>query len=282
MKKNQTATQPQKSRLQRVKEGGIETLPFQEDYLVVDTNDLVENPANERKTFRNMEGLIATVKSSGILEPLIVEPLENGKYIVKLGARRLRAAKAAGIKQIPVIATEVDKSPLRRRKSIISNLQREDIGPVELAEGLQALLDEDSTITNQTALAKTIGKQKDWVSSVLKILTLPPALLARLRTSKRSIPYGVIIEIARLKDKTHQNNLIQDVLEGRTRENIREKINQLKGKKTSTEEKKPRMKYSTDHNVDIIIQSKTSTLTLDREINGLTQALKKAKSRRKS
>ena len=64
----------------------------------------------------------------------------------------------------------------RRVKSIISNVQREDVGPVEMAEALQSLLDEDEKIKTQEDLARLIGKDKTWVSGMLRILTLPVEL----------------------------------------------------------------------------------------------------------
>lgn len=280
MKSTQTADQP--SRLQRVKQGGIETLPTQEEHRVVSIDRLVENPDNERKTFRNMAGLVATVKSSGILEPLIVEPYSDGKLLVKMGARRLRAAKAAGLEKVPIIISEPDKSAVRRRKSIISNVQREDIGPVEMAEGLQALLDEDDEIKTQRDLARAIGKDETWVSGMLRILSLPTELQRKLGTSQVSIPYDAVMRIARLDEEGAQGRLVEAVVNGATNRDIREQIDTIKGKApvSSLNPKKPKRVYSTDCDATVIVQSLTETLTREQRIRALAQAFKAAKKDR--
>jgi len=277
---NQTTTPAQPSRLQRIKQGNIETLPTQEEHRVVGIERLIENPENERKTFRNMEGLIATVKSSGILEPLIVEPAGDGKLMVKIGARRLRAAKAVGLTKVPVIISQPDEGPTRRRKSLISNLQREDIGPVEMAEGLQSLLDEDDEIKSQTDLAQAIGKPKSWVSDMRRILTLPTELQAKVRTSELSVAHDSVITIARLEDNLQQQRLVKALLGGATVRDIRQEVGQLKGKPQSAEPKKPKEVYSTSHDATVIVQSLTATLSHKQVLKALEEALAKAKSSR--
>lgn len=269
---------PQLSRLERVKRGNIQALPTQEEHRVVSIDRLVENPDNERKTFRNMDGLIATVKSAGILEPLIVEPSADSKLMVKIGARRLRAAKAVGLTRVPVIISQADESSTRRRKSLISNLQREDIGPVEMAEGLQALLDEDDEIETQRELAAAIGKRETWVSDILRILTLPPRLQQKLRTSEVSIPYDAVMRIARVEGEKNQKELVGAVLKGATNRDIREQIDALKGKRAAATPKKPKEVYSTSHNATVIVQSLTERLTRDQKIEALKEALRKAKA----
>jgi ParB family chromosome partitioning protein len=275
---NQPISPAQPSRLQRIKEGNIETLPTQEEHRVVNIERLIENPENERKTFRNMDGLIATVKSSGILEPLIVEPTDEGKLMVKIGARRLRAAKAAGLTRVPVIISKPDDAPLRRRKSIISNLQREDIGPVEMAEGLQSLLDEDGGMS-QTDLAQAIGKPKSWVSDMLRILTLPSELQVKVRTSELSVAHDSVITIARLTDNDQQQRLVKALLDGATVRDIRQQVGEIKGKpQQPTEPKKPKAVYSTSHDATVIVQSLTETLPHGQVIKALEEALDKARS----
>lgn len=274
---NKPTTEAQPSRLQLIKQGNIETLPTQEEHRVVSIERLIENPDNERKTFRNMEGLIATVKSSGILEPLIVEPTVDGKLLVKIGARRFRAAKAVGLTKVPVIISAREEGSTRRRKSIISNLQREDIGPVEMAEGLQALLDEDDEIGTQTELAQAIGKPKSWVSDMLRILSLPTNLQAKVRTSEHSIAHDAVINIARLTDNHQQQRLVKALLDGATVRDIRQEVDAIKGKPQSTGPKKPKWVYSsTGQDATVVVQSHDSILTKERRIKALKEALAEA------
>ena len=189
-----------KSRLDLVREG-VGTGVAKRGRFVVSVDKVVEDPRNERKTFRNMDGLIASIEAVGVIEPLTVTPEEDGTYRIITGHRRFRAAKAAGLDTVEVLIRDPETEQARRRKSIVSNVQREDLGPVEAAEGLQALLDEDDAIHTQEGLATVLGKSKQWVSEMLRILTLPPRLQEKVRTSELTLPYDAITRVARLLDE---------------------------------------------------------------------------------
>ena len=217
-----------KSRLDLVKEGVLSqsTLPKRGRF-VVSIHKLLEDPKNERRTFRNMDGLIASVKAHGIIEPITVTA-EGESYRILTGHRRFRAAKAVGLAEIEVIAREPDDALTRRRKSIVSNVQREDIGAVELAEALQTLLDEDPNIKTQRQLAAAIGKGEDWVSAMLRILSLPAKLQEKLGTSQVSVSYDNVILIARTEDVEFQKELVDAVLKGESVREIRGRIAERK------------------------------------------------------
>lgn len=218
-----------KSRLDLVKEGVLSqsSLPKRGRF-IVSIRKLLEDPNNERRTFRNMEGLIASVKAHGIIEPITVTA-EAESYRILTGHRRFRAAKAAGIAEIEVIVRDPEDALTRRRKSIISNVQREDIGAIEMAEALQTLLDDDRNIGTQRQLATMIGKSEQWVSDMLSILTLPVPLQQKLRASVVSVPYDSAMRIARTNDKSMQNELIEAALKGESSREIRGRIAERKG-----------------------------------------------------
>lgn len=224
------------SRLQLVREKGKGAIPAipKRGAQLLSIDLIVEDPKNERKTFNNMEGLVDTVRAMGVIEPLTVTQFDDGKYMVVTGHRRLRAAKIAGLKQLRVVITDPEEGQARRRRSIVSNVQREDVPPVELAEALQAILDEDPAVKTQRDLAKMIGKRESWVSDMLRILTLPPALQQELRTSETTVPYDAIMRISRVDDAKLQKGLVKDVLDGKPNREIRARIDQAKGKKTPT------------------------------------------------
>ena len=217
-----------KSRLDLVKEGVLSqnTLP-KKGRFVVSIHKLLEDPHNERRTFRGMEGLIASVKIHGIVEPITVTA-EGENYRILTGHRRFRAAKAAGLTEVEVIAREPEDALTRRRKSIVSNVQREDIGAVELAEALQSLLDEDNALTTQRQLAALIGKSEQWVSDMLSILTLPAIQQEQLRTSEVSVSYDSTMRIARTRDAALQAELIKAALAGESARDIRRRIAERK------------------------------------------------------
>ena len=223
------------SRLQLVREKGKGAIPAipKRGAQLLDIDLIVEDPKNERKTFNNMKGLVDTVKAMGVIEPLTVTQFDDGKYMIVTGHRRLRAAKIAGLKQLRVVITDPEEGQARRRRSIVSNVQREDVPPVELAEALQAILDEDPAVKTQRDLAKMIGKRESWVSDMLRILTLPAALQQELRTSEAVVPYDAIMRISRQPDAKFQKGLVKDVLDGKSNREIRAKIDEAKGKKVT-------------------------------------------------
>jgi ParB family transcriptional regulator, chromosome partitioning protein len=227
-----------KSRLDLVKEGVLSqsTLPKRGRF-IVSIHKLLEDPNNERRTFRGMEGLIASVKMHGIVEPITVTAEGDG-FRILTGHRRFRAAKAAGLTEVEVIARDPEDAVTRRRKSIVSNVQREDIGAVEMAEALQTLLDEDESIQTQRQLAAVIGKGEAWVSEMLGILRLPAMLQEKLRTSEVTVPYDSAMKIAHNRDVDFQKELVSAVLKGETVREIRQRIAEKKPVNLAATEKR--------------------------------------------
>lgn len=272
------------SRLDLVRAGQKFDLP-RTGRMVVGIEKIAEDPHNERKVFRNMDGLIESVKAMGVIEPITVTALESGLYQIITGHRRYRAAKIAGLPQIEVLIREPDEERVRRQKSIVSNVQREDIGPVEMAEALQSLLDDDNEIDSQDKLAGVIGKDKTWVSRILRILDLPTPLRAKVATSQLSIPYDAVASIARLNDVSLQEQLIDELLAGGSVRTIRDRIQEHKGvvKNPSNDEKtrsdpKPKQVFHTAQKATVIIQSETKQhLSSARTIAALQEALKAAR-----
>ena len=101
---------------------------------IVSIDKLVEDPENERKTFDDMDDLVASIKASGVVEPLTVTDLGDGIYQIVTGHRRFRGAKLAGLAQLEVLIREPEEKWERRKKSLISNIQRADIRPLPLPE----------------------------------------------------------------------------------------------------------------------------------------------------
>ena len=239
--------------------------------LVVSIYKLKEDPHNERKTFRNMDGLIASVKAVGLIEPITVTAEAEDTYRIITGHRRFRAAKAAGLEQVEVLIREPEDEQARRQKSIISNVQREDIGPVEMAEALQALMDEDKGIKTQDDLASLIGKDKAWVSGML-----PAKLQRKVGTSQLTVSYDSMIRVARLDEIQEQERLIEAVLGGATHREIREEIDRIKGKPAGPvagTAPKPKRVFHTKHKATVIVQAETTHLTSDQVIEALQEAL---------
>lgn len=272
---------PGKTRIDLVRDGHLAGAgPIKrEGRLIVSLDKLIEDPRNERKTFRNMEGLIASVKAVGLLEPLVVTPIDGGRYQIVFGHRRYRALKAAATTEAEVIVRHPEAEHERRLKSIVSNVQREDVGPVEMAEALQALIDEDDRIKEQDDLAKLIGKDKAWVSGMLRILTLPAALQRKVGTSQLSLSYDTMIRIARLDDPAEQKRLVDAVLHGATVREVRQHISQVKTAKGDPKRSaapKPKRVFHTNYKASVIVQATGARLTPDQCAMALKQAAQQA------
>lgn len=270
------------SRLDLVRSGQKFDIP-RTGRLVVGVEKVVEDPRNERKTFRNMEGLVASIRAVGLIEPLTVVALDDGRYQIITGHRRYRAAREVGLTTLEVLIREPEEERTRRQKSIVSNVQREDVGPVELAEALQELLDEDG-IESQAALAGVIGKDKTWVSRILRILTLPVHLRQKVATSQLSIPYDAVASIARLEDVAVQEQLVDELLAGGSVRDIRDRIADHKGEPRPARDgadrqaPKPKQVYHTGQKATVIVQSEnTRSLSSERVIAALQEALKAAR-----
>jgi len=125
--------------------------------------------------------LSESIKSQGILQPLLVRPRKSGGYELIAGERRLRAARLAGLSKVPILVREVDDQTALML-SLIENLQREDLDPLEEAEAYRRLLTEFGH--TQEALSQRVGKDRATVSNVLRLLKLPDDIKDDLREGR--------------------------------------------------------------------------------------------------
>jgi ParB family chromosome partitioning protein len=132
------------------------------------------NPLQPRRHFssESLEGLAASIKAQGLLQPILVRPKEGeeGRYQVIAGERRLRAARLAGLERVPVIVRAVDDRNALTL-TLLENLQREDLRPIELAQGLKELVERFGL--TQAELARGLGVSREQVSNTLRLLKLP-------------------------------------------------------------------------------------------------------------
>lgn len=142
------------------------------------------NTLNPRKIFNeeDLDDLVRSVAEKGILQPVVVRPVNDGQnYQIVAGERRWRAAQKAGLHQIPALVRELsDKEVLEI--ALIENVQRADLNPVEEAHGYQQLIDQfDYT---QQQLAESIGKSRSHIANTLRLMALPASVLEALQTGK--------------------------------------------------------------------------------------------------
>lgn len=135
-------------------------------------NEITPNKEQPRKTFDEtaLEELADSIRQHGVLQPLLVRPLTSGGYQLVAGERRWRASRLAELKEVPVIIKELSDTEAMEI-AIIENLQREDLNPIEEAEGLQALIDKCGYTQEQ--VATSVGKSRPAITNALRLLKLP-------------------------------------------------------------------------------------------------------------
>ncbi|MGX4640966.1 ParB/RepB/Spo0J family partition protein [Massilia sp. SYSU DXS3249] len=121
--------------------------------------------------------LAASIKSQGVMQPVLVRPVEEGRYEIIAGERRFRAAQIAGLDDIPVLVREVDDQAAAAM-ALIENIQREDLNPLEEAQGIARLIS-DFDFTHEQA-ATAVGRSRSAVSNLLRLVNLAPPVQTML------------------------------------------------------------------------------------------------------
>ena len=139
-----------------------------------------------RKVFDrdSLDELSASIAQHGVLQPIIVKPLENGQYRIISGERRWRAARLAGITEIPALIKNDADEKLSLEIGLIENLQREDLNIVEQARGYKTLMTDFSLTQEQ--IAQRMGKSRSSIANTLRILSLPDSVLQMVTDGKLS------------------------------------------------------------------------------------------------
>lgn len=148
-------------------------------------NDIEPNKNQPRKIFDDeaLAELSASIEKHGVIQPLLVRPLTGGTYQLVAGERRWRAARMAGLTEVPVVIRELSDEDAAAL-ALIENLQREDLDPIEEAEGYRYLMDTYS-ITQEEA-AQKVGKSRSAVANLMRLLALPKDVLELVRAKKLS------------------------------------------------------------------------------------------------
>lgn len=148
-------------------------------------NEIEPNKDQPRKTFDEeaLAELADSIAQHGVIQPLLVRPMPDGSYQLVAGERRWRAARRAGLSEVPVVIREMSDSEMMEL-ALIENLQREDLNPIEEAEGLQQLIDTYG-LTQETAAAR-VGRSRPAIANALRLLSLPAPILELTREGKIS------------------------------------------------------------------------------------------------
>ena len=179
---------------------GTVTLPLQK---------IEPNPLQPRKTFDQEElaSLAESIRMHGIIQPLTVRKLPTGFYQIIAGERRWRAARLAGLSDVPVVIMEADDKKAMEL-ALIENLQRADLNPIEEALGYQELMG-TYEMTQEQAAAR-VGKSRPAVANALRLLSLSPAVLELVKNG--SLSAGHARAMLPIKDEAQQLSLAQKVM----------------------------------------------------------------------
>lgn len=158
----------------------------------IEIADIIPNPSQPRTQFDEeaLEELADSIRQLGVIQPVTVKKADNGKYIIISGERRWRAAQRADLKTLPAYIREVDDENLYAM-ALVENIQRQDLNAIEIALGMQRLIDECHL--TQDALSEKVGKKRSSVSNYLRLLKLPDEVQLALKEGLISMGHAKAI-----------------------------------------------------------------------------------------
>lgn len=172
--------------------------------------EIEPNKEQPRKHFDEaaLSELAASVAQHGVLQPLLVRPLPNGQYQLIAGERRWRAARMAGLQEVPVVIREMTEQEAAE-VALIENLQREDLNPMEEAQGYRTLMESYGLTQEETA--KAVNKSRPAVANALRLLSLPSNIAALVQSGELSA--GHARTLLSFETKEQQEQAAKDVVE---------------------------------------------------------------------
>lgn len=172
-------------------------------------DDITVNPYQPRTVFEKeaLEALADSIRQLGLIQPITVRGVDNGKYQIISGERRFRAAKIAGLTHIPAYIRKADDQGMLEM-AIVENIQRENLDSIEVALSFQRLIEECNL--TQEAMAERVGKKRATVTNYLRLLKLPAVVQIALREGKISMGHAKCI--LSLEDVTQQVKLCDMII----------------------------------------------------------------------
>lgn len=158
----------------------------------LDIDVIDPNPEQPRKTFNkeSISQLAQSIRDQGVLQPLLVVPRSNGRYRIIAGERRYRASREAGLKTVPCVIRDMDVLQ-QMEVALIENLQREDLNPLDAAQGIRALMQQCGYTQEKVSLR--LGKSRSNVANLLRLLTLPEEVSVMVRDGQLSAGHARVL-----------------------------------------------------------------------------------------
>lgn len=178
----------------------------------VKVSDVRPNPNQPRKFFDEeaLQDLANSIKVHGVIQPLVVNKEADGSYMIIAGERRWRASQIAGIEVVPVIVKNYTEKQVKEI-SLIENLQREDLNPIEAARAIKQLMDEYKL--TQEVVAERIGKSRSNVANTLRLLSLAPEVVKLVESGKLSAGHARSLVV--VDDLATQSKLANSAASGK-------------------------------------------------------------------
>lgn len=266
-----------KDKFQQIAEGkaqlGFDPLGNDEARLTqIRIADIELDPHQPRKDTGDLEGLKASIQEQGILQPLIVSPLDEHRYLLVAGERRYTAAQALGLRTVPALVRTVE-SHQRLQIQLIENLHRKDLDVFEEANGYGRLIQEFNL--TQEEVAQKVGKSSSYISQVLSVTKIPEKVRQEFQSSEIHLSRDTLYNIAKQKSVEQMLSVLADAQAGLSFEEKRERARKGEPRKSAVS-KKPKRKFKTQQQAVVIVQSLEGMLSQDRVISALQEALAQA------
>ena len=155
-------------------------------------SEIEPNPLQPRTAFddESLQELASSIAQLGVIQPITLKRRANGKYIIISGERRWRASQIAGLESLPAYIREVDDEDLHAM-ALVENIQRQDLNAIEIALGMQRLVEECGL--TQEAMAEKVGKKRSTVSNYLRLLSLPSEVQLALKEGMITVGHAKAI-----------------------------------------------------------------------------------------
>lgn len=156
--------------------------------------DITPNPLQPRRDFdeETLQELATSISELGVIQPITLKRQQDGKYIIISGERRWRASQIAGLETLPAYIRDVDDEDLHAM-ALVENIQRENLNAIEIALGMQRLVEECGL--TQEAMAQKVGKKRSTVSNYMRLLTLPSEVQLALKEGIISMGHAKAIAV---------------------------------------------------------------------------------------
>ena len=230
-----------------------------EEFKIVQIKDIQKNPYQPRKEFseEKIQELAQSIKENGLIQPIIVRKSPVLGYEILAGERRYRASIAAGLSEIPVIIKQLSDQDMMLH-SIIENLQRENLNPIEEAKAYQSLIDKGFT---HTEIAEKMGKSRPYITNLVRLLGLPKHILTEVESGKLSQAHArLLIQLSSDKQDKLLNRIQTENLSVRQVEQILQKTKKISKKEKDyfVKEEEQTLKKILGLEVHIKLQKKDS------------------------